>query len=70
MNIRSQKTKEEFIKYLEEHPQERFWQAVRNFSEYAFIIASDIPPDSPNQADTFYWEEREQPRRNNGNRKD
>ena len=53
---RSNATKQAFIKYMEENPDERFWQAVRNFSGYAFIIASDIPPDSPSQEDTFYWE--------------
>lgn len=56
MKIRSEKTKKDFIKYLEKHPGERFWQAVRNFSGYSFIIASDIFPDNPNQADTFHWE--------------
>lgn len=58
MPIRSQETKEEFVKYLEENPSERFWQAVRNFSGYAFIIASDHPPMEEGQLDTFYWEEK------------
>jgi hypothetical protein len=59
--VRSQKTKQDFIKYMEEHPSERFWQAASNFSGYSFIIASDILPDSPNQLDTFYWEEKNHP---------
>lgn len=46
-------TKEEFIKYLEEHPDERFWQAVRNFSGYGFILASNNP--NAILLDTFYW---------------
>lgn len=56
--IRSEKTKQAFIDYLEEHPDERFWQAVRNFSGYPFILASEQPPaDLPYQLDTFHWEE-------------
>ncbi len=59
MEVRSQKTKEAFIKYLEEHPEERFWQAVRNFSGYGFILARNYS-DAENDVstiDTFYWEE-------------
>lgn len=56
MAVRSEKTKQGFIKYMEEHPDERFWQAVRNYSGYSFIIASDELPIGENQADTFYWE--------------
>ena len=37
-----------FIKYCEEHPQERFWQALRNWAEVGFIFAD--------KQDTFYWE--------------
>jgi hypothetical protein len=55
--VRSAETKEAFINYLEEHPEERFWQAVRNFSGYSFILASDILPVD-GQLDTFYWEGR------------
>ena len=29
---------ESFIKYCKEHPDERFWQALRNWSEYDFIF--------------------------------
>ena len=59
--MRSEKTKQGFIKYMEEHPSERFWQAVRNYSGYAFIIASDALPTRPDQDDTFYWEELHKP---------
>ncbi len=55
--IRSAETKEAFIKYLADHPEERLWQAVRNFSGYSFILASDILPVE-GQLDTFYWEGR------------
>lgn len=59
---RSAETKRAFIKYLEEHPQERFWQAVRNFSNYDFILGSNSPsPKTDDWAevhDTFYREQK------------
>lgn len=45
-----------FVKYCEEHPEERFWQALRNWSMYAFIYVSDYPVFG--LRDTFYWEGR------------
>lgn len=56
MKIRDEKTRKLFIKYLEEHPDERFFQAVRNFSRCSFILASATPPVNDKQQDTFYWE--------------
>lgn len=53
MKIRDEKTKQLFIKYLEEHPSERFMQAVRNFIGVPFLVASGVPPK---EGDTFYWE--------------
>ena len=43
-----------FVKYCEEHPHERFWQALRNWSGYPFILASTVYHD-PYVKDTFYW---------------
>ena len=58
MNIRSEKTKKAFIKYLKENPDERFWQAVRNFSKYDFIVGVNRPIDEPDEVtDLFYQEE-------------
>ncbi|MFA5397987.1 MAG: hypothetical protein WC346_18390 [Methanogenium sp.] len=44
-----------FVKYCNEHPSHRFWQALRNWSGIAFIFAlnSDNMKDAK---DTFYWE--------------
>jgi hypothetical protein len=53
--IRSRQAKESFTAYLEAHPEQRFWQAVRNWSGEAFIFA--IGHDSEGR-DTFYWEGR------------
>lgn len=61
MNIRSEKTKKLFVKYMQEHPEERFWQSIRNFSGYPFIVGSNVAPDDDiklgDQEDTFYIEE-------------
>lgn len=35
-------TLKNFIKYCEEHPEERFWQAVRNFSGSDFIYRGSM----------------------------
>lgn len=58
MKIRDEKTKQLFIKYLEEHPSERFMQAVRNFIGVPFLVATGTPPKdgAALTADTFYWE--------------
>lgn len=60
-------TKHAFIEYLNGHREERFFQAVRNFTrryldtkktgaERPFIIASDLPPTELYEEDTFHWE--------------
>lgn len=59
MKIRDEKTKQLFINYLEEHPSERFMQAVRNFTlhyldEYSAYICSSFGDGT--FKDTFYWE--------------
>lgn len=53
MKIKDDRTKQLFIKYLEEHPDERFMQAVRNFIGVPFLVATD---SVPKDGDTFYWE--------------
>ena len=50
------KTKQAFINYLKEHPEERFWQAIRNFSGYDFIYRSNTLIDHPDLQDTFFIE--------------
>lgn len=56
MAIRSKNTKQDFIQYLEAHPDQRFWQAVRNWSGYAFVIGSDHDVSEHGTQDTFYLE--------------
>ncbi len=48
----------DFVRYCEEHPQERFWQALRNWANVYFIIASRECPMNASEQDTFYWEGR------------
>jgi len=38
---------QDFIEYCREHPHERFWQALRNWSGCGFILADGF--------DTFFW---------------
>lgn len=63
---RDSKTKHAFMEYLSDHKSERFFQAIRNFSDdylccdgslncIAYIKADDYnAQNSP--VDTFYWE--------------
>lgn len=32
-----------FVKYCKEHPEQRFWQALRNWANVGFIYTSDSP---------------------------
>lgn len=50
---------ESFVKYCQEHPEQRFWQCLRNWCGWSFVLVST---DSNHIAeiedirDTFYWE--------------
>ena len=50
---RNSKLVAEFVKYCKENPEQRFWQAVRNFTEHGYVYAGPCPA---NLKDTFYWE--------------
>ena len=60
MSIKSGDKLVSFTAYCQQHPEERFWQALRNWSEYSFIYGSDGLIDSCemriNVEDTFYKE--------------
>ena len=55
MQIKDKETKDGFIKYLKEHPEERFWQALRNWACIPFILASN-DLEGKTAVDTYYWE--------------
>lgn len=54
------KVLESFVSYCEHHPEERFWQALRNWCGWSFIFVSRSiePKDAYPEIleDTFYWE--------------
>lgn len=43
---------ESFLMYCKQCPEQRFWQALRNWSKYSFIFSSDYV-EGPYK-DTFY----------------
>ena len=40
-NMRSEEALHSFMRYCFEHPDERFWQALRNWSKYEYILGYD-----------------------------
>ena len=54
------KTLKSFVNYCLAHPQERFWQALRNWSGYNFIFGSKeytFKIEESHLEDTFYIED-------------
>lgn len=50
-------TLSDFVLYCSEHPEERFWQALRNWVGVAFIFVGDkLSSEAVGGRDTFYWE--------------
>jgi hypothetical protein len=56
---------DDFTEYCRDNPNERFWQALRNWSGQAFIMAvrTGGDYDRANPKDTFYWDARNGMRR-------
>ena len=62
--MKSQKQLESFTAYCKMYPELRFWQALRNWSQYSFIYGSNHPTTSfvchesceRKLEDTFYKE--------------
>ena len=58
MKTKALKTAEALVKYIKAHPDERFWQALRNFSGYLKIYGEyeNKEVDDVVLEDTFYLE--------------
>ena len=52
--VRHEKLLKKFVAYCKAHPQERFWQALRNWSGVPFIFQGD----GATVVDTFYFEKK------------
>lgn len=60
--MKDKRTKKAFIDYLNDPRNKdlRFWQALRNFSQWDFIYATNSPLDVEGVYDTFYTESDEE----------
>lgn len=58
---KNSETMGEFAEYCRTHPNERFWQALRNWSGQSFTVAGGPGwvEDAENSVDTFNWEGRD-----------
>jgi hypothetical protein len=55
-----------FTDYCRDHPTERFWQALRNWSRFNYVLvsnATDYAERKEKALDTFYWDARDGMRR-------
>lgn len=73
MENKNQKLLKSFTEYCNKYPEERFWQALRNWSGVPFIFASNYSAGSIQSGigdagigwihealkDTFYWDDYE-----------
>ena len=53
--MKSESLLQSFVVYCQEHPEERFWKALRNWSRWSFIGVSN---DLTGWTDTMFWEGR------------
>ena len=54
--MRNKKLLDSFVAYCEAHPEQRFWQALRNWCGWPFIFAGRGLDTDSGIFDTFYWE--------------
>ncbi len=54
--MRSQEALESFTIYCRTHPDQRFWQALANWSRWKFIYGSDLVSFREGDFDTFHLE--------------
>ncbi len=51
--MKDKKAKDSLIAFITAHPEQRLWQAIRNWSGFGFIWSGD-KPDMSDAKDTFY----------------
>jgi len=60
MESKNEKTLNSFVEYCKEHPDYRFWQALRNWTGYNFVLLTDenkwINWKEKFLNDTYFWE--------------
>lgn len=60
---RNQIVLDSFVEYCKQHPNERFWQCLRNWCGANYIFTSSGYDIDKNEVigadDTFYWEEKD-----------
>ena len=49
---RNTKVLQSFVSYCTKHKEQRFWQALRNWSNFPYVYVFD----GVDYLDTFYWE--------------
>lgn len=67
---KNEKVLNSFIDYCINHPDQRFWQALRNWSGYYFIYAASHMFSDEGLVDTFYLEGRRHDERENDTEND
>lgn len=53
----SQQKAESLLRYVQQNPEQRFWQALLNWSGFPYIAISQVPPvdiGDKRLRDTFY----------------
>lgn len=56
MKNKNSDTLSDFIDYCYKHPNERFWQALRNWSKAEYIKINNPIDNELGDIDTFYFE--------------
>ena len=52
---KNKKLLKDFSRYCEKHSEQRFWQALRNWSGFSYVYAED----DNGLSDTFYFTEKD-----------
>jgi len=58
MKNKNQKTLNSFVEYCQQHPELRFWQALRNWSGFSFVWVSFSYQESTDLLDTYFFTEK------------